>query len=117
MIIKPVNINTDICDFTYTPLLSKFPNLLLYNFLLKQETTYHKTYKTTNAHSCMPKKVKVIEEDCIGCGACSALCPNFEMNDDDIAIVKKEIIDDSEVEEHEEAAEACPKECIKIEDA
>jgi len=57
-------------------------------------------------------KVEVIKEDCIGCGACAAACPdNFEMEGDK-AVVKKAMID--EIGCSQDAADGCPVSCIKI---
>ena len=65
----------------------------------------------------MPKHKVWITEDCIGCAACSRTCEaNFKMNDDDTkALVKKNVINDEELHENEEAKEVCPVEAIKIE--
>ncbi|MBC8495739.1 ferredoxin [archaeon] len=62
-------------------------------------------------------KVENKVEDCIGCGACAAICDNFEMveiNGEEKAKPKKEEIDESELETNKEAAESCPIEVIKI---
>jgi len=65
----------------------------------------------------MAKHKVVVTDECIACNACVATCEeNFDMNEDNTkAIVKKDIIDDSELEKNEEAKEICPTEAIKIE--
>ena len=61
-------------------------------------------------------KVKVTDE-CIACNACvSSNEDNFYMNEDNTkALVKKEVIGDSELDKNNEAKEICPVEAIKIE--
>lgn len=62
----------------------------------------------------MAYKVSVDLEKCRGCGACAAVCDNFEMGDDGKAHAKE-----SKVEEegcNKEAAEACPVDAIKVEE-
>ncbi len=60
--------------------------------------------------------IKIVHErdNCIGCGACAANCPdNWEMADDGKSKAKK-----TELEEigcNQEAADSCPVQCIKIE--
>lgn len=58
-------------------------------------------------------KVTVNKDKCIGCGACTAICPEvFEFDDDGLAkAVKDEINDDVKM-----AAEGCPTEAIEIEE-
>jgi ferredoxin len=65
----------------------------------------------------MAKHKVIVTEECIACNACVSACEdNFEMNEDNTkALVKKDIIDDSELEKNEEAKEICPTEAIKIE--
>ena len=61
-------------------------------------------------------------EKCIGCGACTVICPDFwEMNEERIAVLKegKEIEGhfEREVDEascNEDAAQGCPVQCIHI---
>lgn len=55
----------------------------------------------------------VVDRDlCIGCGVCVNLSPDvFELDDEMIAIVISDIVDDSV----EEAMESCPTEAISIE--
>lgn len=56
-------------------------------------------------------KVTVNKDKCIGCGACTATCPEvFEFDDDGLAkAVKDEVNDDVKT-----AAEGCPTEAIEI---
>lgn len=57
-------------------------------------------------------KVKVIEENCIGCGACEAICPQvFELVDGVSTVIKEN--QDNEKDSVLEALEACPTEAIK----
>lgn len=60
------------------------------------------------------------QSGCIGCGACEALCASnwvMEEVDGEIkAILKKEHIDDDELQENKEAAEACPVDVIHLHD-
>ena len=54
-------------------------------------------------------KLKVMEDVCIGCGACQAICSDcFELNDNGIAEVKVDVIPESSVEEAVDAKEGCP---------
>jgi ferredoxin len=61
-------------------------------------------------------KIKV-KEHCIACNACvSTHEENFEMNEDNtIAVVKKDVISEEELEKNEEAKDVCPTESIVIE--
>lgn len=61
-------------------------------------------------------KAKVLDNLCIGCGACAALVPDeFEINGDGVA----EAINDKVVKEDEElvvdAKENCPTSAIQVE--
>lgn len=61
-------------------------------------------------------KITVDREACIGDAACCSDAPDtFEMDDDDIAVVKDPVGDDRDT--ILEAAENCPTDAIKIEDA
>jgi ferredoxin len=55
----------------------------------------------------------IIEEGCIACGLCEALCPQvFVMND--LAEVKPDADVDGNLEAAQKAADDCPVEVIKI---
>lgn len=58
-------------------------------------------------------EVKVNKEKCIGCGACTAICPDvFEFDDDGLAkAIKNEINEDVKT-----AAEGCPTEAITVDE-
>ena len=58
-------------------------------------------------------KIIVEKDKCIGCGACTATCPEvFDFDDDGLAkVIKDEINDDVKM-----AAEGCPTEAIEIEE-
>lgn len=65
------------------------------------------------------KKVMIDKETCIGCGVCATATANIEMKEVDNsikAVLKRDQIEDSEIEEHQKAAEVCPVDAIKIED-
>lgn len=60
-------------------------------------------------------KVKVIEEKCIGCGACIATCSEvFDYNDNGLATVIKEEVSKENEELVVAATETCPVEAIEI---
>jgi len=61
--------------------------------------------------------VSIDREACIGCAACAATCPdNFEMDDENKAIVKNSSVP-AELEEcTKNAKESCPVTCIEIKD-
>lgn len=62
-------------------------------------------------------KAKVIENLCIGCGACQALAPEvFELNDSGVSQCIVEEIEEDKVEETKEAQETCPTNAIEIEE-
>jgi ferredoxin len=59
-------------------------------------------------------KIKIIHdvEACIGCGACAAICPdNWEMKGSKSKPKKTELND---LGCNQQAADACPVQCIKI---
>lgn len=61
-------------------------------------------------------KVRV-NESCIGCGACTGVCPEvFDLNADGIAesIIGEELPEDL-VDGAKEAADACPVSAIEVE--
>jgi ferredoxin len=70
-------------------------------------------FKKTKKVLRMSFKVSVNEDECIGCGACAAVCDNFDM-DGDKAKVKQPDVDD--IGTNQEAADACPKACIIVEE-
>ncbi len=60
----------------------------------------------------MAYKIEINREMCIGCGACTNTCDNFELGNDGKARVKKEKID--LIGCNKDAADGCPVQCIKI---
>ena len=63
----------------------------------------------------MPKQVDIDTEECIGCESCSEICPEvfgFD-NDEEKAFVIQ--ADGGDIECAEEAALACPVDCITVE--
>ena len=64
----------------------------------------------------MAFKIEVDHEKCIGCGACTAQCPDmFEMKDiegKNLAVAKKEKVDDSGCAKDAEGI--CPVQAIKV---
>jgi len=57
-----------------------------------------------------------VNENCIGCGACTGIAPDvFELNDDGVAenILGEDTADFED--EIKEAAESCPVEAIEVE--
>lgn len=61
----------------------------------------------------MPKFIiKQDREKCIGCGTCVALCNNWLMDKEGKAKPKKSTLD--KVGCNQEAADACPTQCIEI---
>jgi ferredoxin len=60
-------------------------------------------------------KATVDRVTCISCGLCVSICPNvFEMDDEDIAIVKVDTLDVQDEEDAREAADQCPVSAIEI---
>lgn len=57
-----------------------------------------------------------VNENCIGCGACTAVAPDvFDLNDDGLAVSKIDgDLGDLEASA-KEAAESCPVEAIEVE--
>ena len=54
-----------------------------------------------------------VDDQCIACGMCISEAPeNFDMNDDDMAYVKKQPEGDEELEACEDAKDECPVEAI-----
>jgi ferredoxin len=55
--------------------------------------------------------ITVDQNTCIGCGACTSLCPNtFRLNE----AGKSEVISQEDTECAKKAAEGCPVQAIKI---
>lgn len=62
----------------------------------------------------MTHKIKVDQECCIGCGSCVAICPEFfELKENGKSYVKQDEVE--EIGCAQQAAEACPAGCIKVE--
>ena len=57
-------------------------------------------------------KIEQTHSDCIGCGACVAVCDNWEMGPDGKARAKK--TDVPEAGCNKEAADVCPVGCIRV---
>lgn len=55
-----------------------------------------------------------INENCIGCGACTAIAPDyFELNDEGYACAKVDEVEENN-EDVLEAAEGCPTDAIEL---
>lgn len=62
-------------------------------------------------------KVKVNKNACIGCGACTAVCPEmFEFDDDGLAKVSSEEVKEENVQDVIDASEGCPTGAIETEE-
>ena len=62
-------------------------------------------------------KFKVNEENCIGCGACQAICQEvFELNDDGVATAKDVEVNEETKEDAINAMEGCPTGAISKEE-
>ena len=64
----------------------------------------------------MSKKVRIDEDECIGCGSCVEICPDvFVFNDD---TDKAEVIDENLGGEGcvDDAVTSCPVECIHVDE-
>lgn len=62
-------------------------------------------------------KVKVIDEKCIGCGQCEAICNDvFKIEDDGISHVVGEVTEKLQ-DDVEMAVSSCPTDAIEIENA
>ena len=60
-------------------------------------------------------KVKVNNEACIGCGACTCTCATvFGFNDDGVVAVKVPVVPEEEKDNVNMAIEGCPVEAISI---
>ncbi|MEG2322026.1 MAG: ferredoxin [Bacilli bacterium] len=63
-------------------------------------------------------KVKVISDNCIGCGQCEAICDEvFNIQDDGFAHAINEEIKDDLKDDVNDAASSCPTSAIEIENA
>ena len=62
-------------------------------------------------------KAKVIDNLCIGCGACAALVPDeFDINDDGVSYAINDIIKEEDKELAKDAKDNCPTGAISIEE-
>ena len=60
-------------------------------------------------------KVKINRDTCIGCGVCETLCPEmFEMDDENIAVAKREDVPADFELDVQSAADSCPVNAIEI---
>ncbi len=62
-------------------------------------------------------KVKINQEECIGCGSCQAACSEvFELNEQGKAILKENQSEQGETQEDcaKDGADICPVEAIEI---
>lgn len=58
-------------------------------------------------------KVKVMEDACIGCGACTAIAPEvFDFNDDGLATAKNSVVAPEFEDSARDAIEGCPVNAI-----
>lgn len=61
-------------------------------------------------------KASVNKDACIGCGACTAVCPNvFELGDEGFAVVKVAEVSEEDKASATEAMEGCPTSAISVE--
>lgn len=62
-------------------------------------------------------KVKVVENLCIGCGACMGLVPEeFELKDDGVAHAIKPTVSSDLEDDVKTAADNCPTSAISVEE-
>lgn len=60
------------------------------------------------------KKLKV-NENCIGCGACVSMAPNyFEFNEEGLSVAIKKEISKEDEEEVMDASSSCPVDAIEV---
>lgn len=59
-------------------------------------------------------KARIIEENCIGCGQCEAVCDKV-FRVEDVAKVIVDEIDSKDLDDASMAASGCPTDAIKIE--
>lgn len=63
------------------------------------------------------EKVRVIKDACIGCGSCSAICPDvFDMGDDGFAFANPEndVVTEELNVDIMDALESCPTSAIEL---
>lgn len=61
-------------------------------------------------------KAFVDKDTCIGCGACTGICPEiFDMDDDGLAIATTEEVSADLQDSANEAQESCPVSAITVE--
>ncbi len=62
----------------------------------------------------MSEKVKIDQDECLGCEACVEICPSvFSLDEDEgKAYVNEDADVDAEAEGVDEAISSCPVECI-----
>ena len=62
-------------------------------------------------------KVKVNQEACIGCGACTAIAEDvFELNEEGLSQPKMTDVNEEEKDQVKEAADSCPTGAIEVEE-
>lgn len=62
-------------------------------------------------------KVKVNKDACMGCGACTANCPDvFEYNDEGYAVAKVTEVPEELKAQVNDAKDGCPVEAIEVEE-
>lgn len=60
-------------------------------------------------------KIEIIECDCIGCGLCTQVAPDFfDLNEDEKSFVKRQPGTTQEEMNCQEAADSCPGQAIEI---
>ena len=61
-------------------------------------------------------KVKVNRDNCIGCGACAAICSEvFEIDDEGISVAKEEEVTEEDQQAVQDAIDSCPTGAIEAE--
>lgn len=61
-------------------------------------------------------KVKVNRDNCIGCGACAAICSEvFEIDDEGISVAKEEEVTEEDKQAVQDAIDSCPTGAIEAE--
>lgn len=61
-------------------------------------------------------KVKVNRDNCIGCGACAAICSEvFEIDDEGISVAKAEEVKEEDKQAVQDAIDSCPTGAIEAE--